>query len=300
MSRSSIIAAALGVWLSVAATAQTIPPSTPEHNDHGAVMMHAGMSAGVGDTTLPAGAPDAAARLAASPRHREWVMIAAGGGDSVGAWVFYPQRKTKAPVVVVIHEIFGVTTWAKGVGDQLAAEGFIAIVPDLLTGQQLPTGADSLTVEAGIKAVSMLKREDVQRRIIATANYGMQLPAALHKYGVVGFCWGGSVSFAHAALGPDVNASVVYYGTSPDSTLIGQVHAPVLGLYAGMDARVGMTIPAADSAFRAMKKTYDHFSFEGAGHGFMRDQAGMTGANLKAAQQSWPKAIAWFRLYLEK
>ena len=252
------------------------------------------------DTMLPAGATDAAARLAASPRHREWVMIAAGGGDSVGAWVFYPERKTKAPVVLVVHEIFGLSTWVKAVGDQLAAQGFIAIVPDLLTGKRVPGGPDSVNIDSAIVLIRTLKPEDVQRRLLSAANYGMHLPAALPRYGIVGFCWGGGVSFAHAASSPSVLASVVYYGVAPDSSLIGKVHAPVLGLYGADDARVDATIPAADSVLRHLDRTYEHFLFTGAGHGFARDQLGRNGANLAAIQQAWPKTIAWFRKYLEQ
>jgi carboxymethylenebutenolidase len=298
MSRSSALVAALGMALAASAQAPASGPA--EHADH--AMMSSGIGAHVvmADTMLPAGAADAAARLAASPRHREWVMIPAGGTDSVGAWVFYPERRTKAPVVVVIHEIFGMSTWVRGVGDQLAAQGFIAIVPDLLTGKNIPNGPDGANADSAVVAIRTLKPEDVQRRLIAAGNYGMKLPAALPRYGIVGFCWGGSASFAHAAVSPSVLAAVVYYGASPDSTLIGKVHAPVLGLYGGEDMRVDAMIPPADSALRAMKKTYEHYVFAGAGHGFARDQTGKNGANMAAIQEAWPKTIAWFRKYLEQ
>ena len=272
--------------------------------EHAGHMMAAATTAplahALADTMLPASATDAAARLAASPRHREWVMIAAGGGDSVGAWVFYPERRTKAPVVLVVHEIFGLSTWVKAVGDQLAAQGFIAIVPDLLTGKKVPGGPDSVNMDSAMMLIRTLKPEDVHRRLISAANYGMHLPAALPRYGIMGFCWGGGVSFAHAALSPSVLASVVFYGVAPDSSLIGRVHAPVLGLYGADDARVDATIPAADSALRSLNRTYEHFLFTGAGHGFARDQMGRNGANLAAIQQAWPKTIAWFRKYLEQ
>lgn len=299
MSRSLIACAALMLSASAAVRAQSAPV-VDMHQDHAAAFTRPAGVPLASDSVLPAGAADVAARLAASPRHREWVRIPAGGGDSVGAWVIYPERRTKAPVVVVIHEIFGLSTWIEGVGDQLAADGFIAVIPDLITGKSMPGGPDSVSVDDARKVIATLKPEDTQRRIIAAANFGMHLPAALPKYGVVGFCWGGGTSFLHAALGPDVSAAVVYYGVSPDSTLIGKVHAPVLGLYGADDARVDMTIAPADSALRARHMTYDHFLFDGAGHGFLRDQAGRTGANMAATRQAWPKTIAWFRLYLEK
>jgi len=298
MTTARVVALALGLATATAALAQTPATGAMDHMDHAAM---SAPSAGTGvapDTSLPAGAADAAARLAASPRHREWVMIPAGGTDSVGAWVFYPERKDKAPVVVVIHEIFGLSTWVKGVGDQLAAQGFIAIVPDLLTGMKVPGGPDSVNIDSAIALIRTLKPEDVQRRLTAAGIFGMKLPSALPKYGVVGFCWGGSASFAQAAASPTVRAAVVYYGMTPDSTLLPKVHAPVLGLYGGADARVDVSIPVADSALKRMHVPYDPNVFADAGHGFARDQSGRNGANMAAIQQAWPKTIAWFRKYL--
>src|SRR3972149_3139626 len=85
--------------------------------------------------TLPADGDSAPARLNASPRHGEGVKVDSGGGDSVMAWVVYPERRDRAGVVVVIHEIFGLTDWVRAVADQLAAEGFIAIAPDPPSGE---------------------------------------------------------------------------------------------------------------------------------------------------------------------
>ena len=296
MSTSRALVVTLGLALGGAALAQSPASSAMDHMDH--AMTSSSTMSIASDTTLPPNAADAAARLAASPRHREWVMIPAGGTDSVGAWIFYPQRKDKAPVVVVIHEIFGLSTWVKGVGDQLAAQGFIAVVPDLLTGKTVPGGPDSINVDSARKLIAGLNPQDTQRRLIAAGAYGMKLPSALPKYGVVGFCWGGATSFLHAAASPSVLAAVVYYGVTPDSTMLPRVHVPVLGLYGAMDNRVDATIPAADSALKKMKVTYEPNIFAGAGHGFARDQMGMNGANMTAIQQAWPKTIAWFRKYL--
>ncbi|MBX6331266.1 MAG: dienelactone hydrolase family protein [Gemmatimonadaceae bacterium] len=274
-----------------------------EHADHAspAADTHTPSSQAPSDTSIPPAGQDAKARLAASPRHGEWVMIPVGGSpaDSVRAWVVYPERSTKAPVVVVVHEIFGLTTWVRAVADQLAADGFIAIAPDLLTGKHIPTvGPDSINTDSAIAAIRTLDPNEVQRRLSAAAKYGMALPAALPRYGIVGFCWGGSVSFAHAVAAPDLGASVVYYGTSPKTEDLAKVRAPVLGLYGQNDARVTSTIPPADSALHALGRTYEHFVFPGAGHGFLRAQNGQNGANFAAAKQAWPKTIAWFRKYL--
>lgn len=247
---------------------------------------------------LPAGAGEARTRLAASPRHGEWVMIPAGA-DSVRAWIVYPERKTKAPVVVVVHEIFALTPWVRGIADQLAADGFIAIAPDLLTTKNLPNATDSVPGTLATTAIRTLDPNDVHRQISAAAEYAMSRPSALRRYGIVGFCWGGSVSFEHAVRSPTLGASVVYYGGSPPSVSLGTVRAPVLGLYGANDARVNATIPPADSAMRALNKTFTYHIYEGAGHGFLRQQAGQEGANMKASEQAWPATLAWFRRHLD-
>jgi carboxymethylenebutenolidase len=226
-------------------------------------------------------------------------MIPAGS-DSVRAWIVYPERKTKAPVVVVIHEIYGLSPWIRAVTDQLAADGFIAIAPDLLTSRNLPNPTDSVPAELATAAIRTLDQADVHRQISATAKYAMALPSALPRYGIVGYCWGGGVSFEHAVRSPTLGASVVYYGVSPAGDALKSVKAPVLGLYGGNDARVDATIPPADSAMHALGKTYTHSIYEGAGHGFLRQQSGQNGANLTATQQAWPATIAWFRRYLGK
>jgi carboxymethylenebutenolidase len=210
----------------------------------------------------------------------------------------YPERKTKAPVIVVVHEIYGLTPWVRAVADQLAAEGYIAIAPDLLTRNNLPNATDSVPAQLATAAIRTLDAAQVQRDLDATAKFAMALPSALPKYGIVGFCWGGSVSFDHAVHSPTLGASVVYYGPSPKTESLVSVKAPVLGLYGGADARVGATVPAADSAMKAMKKTYTHYSYDGAGHGFLRQQGGQNGANLSATQKAWPETLAWFRRYL--
>jgi carboxymethylenebutenolidase len=247
---------------------------------------------------LPAGAEDAEARLAASPRHGEWTVVRSGA-DSIRAWVVYPERATNAPIVLVVHEIFGLSHWIRAVADQLAAEGFIAIAPDLLTMQNIPPGEDGApSADSARVAIRTLSGDDVNRWLSAVAEYGMALPAATRSYGIVGFCWGGSTSFAHAVAAASLGASVVYYGGSPQPATLPAVRAPVLGLYAGDDARVNATVAPADSAMDALGKTFEAHFFDGAGHGFLRAQDGREGANLRASQQAWPLTVAWFRQHL--
>jgi carboxymethylenebutenolidase len=248
---------------------------------------------------LPASGDDAVARLDASPRHGEWVKYVAAGGDSVLAWVVYPERSDEAPVVVVIHEIYGLSDWIRGVADQLAAEGFIAIAPDLLSGKGPEGGGtESVDRQGAIALVRALDAGDVKQRLDAAAEYAMSLPAGRSGFAVIGFCWGGSTSFRYATMQPNLGAAVVFYGSSPADEALATVHAPVLGLYGGDDARVNATIPAAEEEMERLGKRYEYEIYEGAGHGFLRQQSGREGANMRATEQAWPRVVALLKAEL--
>src|SRR3954465_4735729 len=125
----------------------------------------------------------AKARLEKSSRHGEWVEFKSGD-RTVKAFVVYPERKDKAPVVLVIHEIFGLTDWVRSMCDELAEAGVIAIAPDLLSGQKYED------VDGARKATSELKKEQAKADLDATADYGLtKIPAASGKLAVCGFCW---------------------------------------------------------------------------------------------------------------
>jgi carboxymethylenebutenolidase len=287
-------------FLGVACTANKVPAADSHAAaDHAAPPSSASSVSAPDNRGLPPDASGALARLSSSPRHGEWVVIRTGNGDSLRAWVVYPERSTKAPVVLIVHEVFGLSSWIRSVADQLAADGFIAIAPDLLTMKNLPDGPDSVVAPLARAVIGSLDPAWVQRQLDAVAKYGMSLPAAEKKYGIVGFCWGGGTSFAHAVHAPGLGASVVYYGTSPNTADLGSVRAPVLGLYGGNDARVDATIPPADSALRGLGRTYVYHIYPGAGHGFLRQQTGMEGANMAATRAAWPATVAWFKKYLE-
>ena len=247
--------------------------------------------------SLPASEDTAKERLEHSPRHGEFIIVDAGG-TPVRVWVVYPERKDKAPVIVVIHEIFGLTDWIRAVADQLAAHGFVALAPDLLSGKG-PNGGgtDSFpSRDDAVKAVSALPRDEVIARLNAVRKYGLSLPAATGKSATVGFCWGGSTSFAYAVAQPALDAAVVYYGTAPeDPEALAAIRAPVLGLYGGSDARVDATLDATEAAMRAKSKSYERHVFDGAGHGFLRAQSGQDGANQRATDQAWPLTTAFLR-----
>lgn len=245
---------------------------------------------------LPPSGDEAMARLNASPRHGEWVKYDAGSGDSVMAWLVYPERSDPAPVVVVIHEIFGLTDWVRSVADQLAAEGFIAIAPDLLSGKGPDGGGtSSFDRDGAIRAIRSLDRSEIARRLDAASAYATALPAARQEFGVIGFCWGGSTSFFYATAQPKLKAAVVYYGTPPSKEDMAAIKAPVLALYGGDDARVTSTVEPTSEAMKALGKPYEPHVYEGAGHGFLRAQEGRDGANQKAADQAWPRTVDFLK-----
>ena len=272
--------------------------ATDEHASHDMSAMPT-MAGFQQSATIPASAATAAERIAKSPRHAEWVAIKVNATDSAMAWVVYPERKDKAPVVIAIHENTGINTWTRSVADQLAADGFIGIAPDLTTMKRTGDLTKDPTQADGSAAIRLITPEIGNEIIDAVARYGMSLPSAQQKYGIVGFCWGGGRSFMHAVHAPGLGASVVYYGTPPTEEQLAAIKAPVLGLYGGSDARITATVPGTDSSMKRLGKAYEYSVFEGAGHGFLRGQDGSP-ANLAAAQQAWPKTIAFFRGKLGK
>jgi carboxymethylenebutenolidase len=250
------------------------------------------------DEKLPASETQAKAALDKSPRHGEFVDVKnPAGGPAIRTWVMYPERKEKAGVVLVIHEIFGLSDWARAVADQLAREGFIAVVPDLVSGMG-PGGKGSDSSASRDDVVSLVRAltpDEATARLNAVRDYAVHLPSANGKIATVGFCWGGGQSFSYAVTQPTLAGAVVYYGTPPAPGDMARLKAPVLGFYGGDDARVTATVAATETEMKKLGKTYEPHVFEGAGHGFLRAQDDRNGANLKATQQAWPRTVAFLR-----
>ncbi|HEY6351727.1 MAG TPA: dienelactone hydrolase family protein [Candidatus Angelobacter sp.] len=232
--------------------------------------------------------------LEKSTRHQEWVTLK-HDNRTVQAFVVYPEVKGKATAVVVIHEIFGLSDWARSVADQLAAKGYIAIAPDLLSGFG-PNGAGTSgfsSTQDTTKAVSGLDPDTVTADLNAAADYVKKLPAANGKVVVAGFCWGGTQSFRFAANRHDLSAAFVFYGTGPKD--VSSINAPVYGFYAGDDARVGASIPDTKTAMQQAGKKYDPITYDGARHGFMRageDPGNTVDANKKARDEAWQRWLS--------
>jgi carboxymethylenebutenolidase len=221
--------------------------------------------------------------LEKSPRHQEWVSVK-HDNRVVQTFVVYPESKQKAPVVLVIHEIFGLTDWVRSVADQLAAHGYIAVAPDLLSGFGPNGGGTSAfaSTQGAMKGISGLDPDVITADLNAVADYAKKLPASNGKIAVAGFCWGGSQSFRYATNRKDLSAAFVFYGTGPQN--VASITAPVYGFYAGNDARVDATVPPTTDAMKAAGKKYDPVTYEGAGHGFMR--AGEDPANEAAIKDN--------------
>lgn len=229
--------------------------------------------------------------LEKSPRHSEWVTLK-HDSRTIQAFIVYPEVKGKASAVVVIHEIFGLTDWARSVADELAAAGYIAIAPDLLSGfGPNSSGSGGFSgIQDAMKAVSGLDPDVVTADLNAAADYVKNLPSADGKVAVAGFCWGGSQSFRFATNRHDLSAAFVFYGTAPKD--VSAITAPVYGFYGGNDNRVDATIPDTETAMKAAGKKYDPVTYEGAGHGFMRageDPGNTNPENTKARTEAWER-----------
>jgi carboxymethylenebutenolidase len=272
-----------------------------------------------GSAALPPSNSAAKARLAASPRHGEWVKVAwePGATDSLMAWIVYPSTSNaKTPVVVVVHEIFGLSSWVRGVADQVAADGFIAIAPDLVSRARGGPSTEELPGDSARKLIQSVNTTERNRGIAAVARYAMSQPSAAQRYAVIGYCWGGSTVFAHAVNGgvPGFSGGVAYYGLPymtgtapnvvPNGDSLAKITKPVILLNGSKDQRIAAAMPALDSTMKALGKSYTGVNYEGAIHGFLRAQNDPRPqqrdeveeqANLAAAKDAWPRTVDFLR-----
>jgi carboxymethylenebutenolidase len=234
-----------------------------------------------------------ALRVEKSQHYRQYVTL---NHDSrtIQALVVLPKIKNKTSVVILVHEIYGLSDWAKKMADGLADEGFIVVAPDLLSGHGSNGGGygDFADQNERVKAMSGLDAVDVLADLDAAADFSKKLPAANGKIAVVGFSWGGWKSFAFATHRKDLDAVFVFYGTGPDD--VTAITAPVYGFYAGDDGGVDATIPATIDAMKAANKVYDPVTYKGAEHGFMRlgeDRNNKVPANKMAHDQAFARLV---------
>ena len=227
--------------------------------------------------------------------HGEWVKIPRGS-EVIRAYVAYPERKTKAPAVIVIHEIFGLTDWEPTVVDRLAKEGFVAVVPDLLSSKH---GMSPANPDSGRKLIAELEPDRITADLDATYAWVNALQAVLADHvGTIGFCWGGGQSFRYATNNPDLRAAVVCYGPPPDSAAIKRIKAPVLGIYGDNDARIDATLPTVVAQMQSAGKTLTQEVYQGTGHGFLKP--GREGSDGPQPAKAWARILEFYRARLGK
>jgi len=240
----------------------------------------------------------AKSRLEKSSRHQEWVEVK-NGARPVNCFVVYPEVKNPAPAVIVIHEIFGLTPWARSAADEVAAEGVIAIAPDLLSGAGPNGGGSSsfASTDDAIAAIQKLPPAQITGDLNAVADYAKTLSSCNGTLGVAGFCWGGGQTFRFACHRPELKSAFVFYGPPPATVVLLKIKCPVYGFYAENDSRISSTIPATKENMKAAGKIYDPVIYPGAGHGFMRagEQPDAKSGNKKARDAAWKRFRALLR-----
>jgi carboxymethylenebutenolidase len=258
---------------------------------------------------LPANFLMAAKTVAQSPRKGEWLDIPMASGTKLHTWISYPQNVAKAPVVLVFQPGPGMdmgepitpgggANWLRGIADQLAYEGFIAVLPDLTSGLG-PNGGnyDSFKFpdDSGA-ALNKIPRSEVLNRIRVARDYALKLPIANGKLGVTGFCNGGGLAWESAAEIEGVNASVVFYGGPPREEVMALIKAPVSAYYGADDLGLAPRIEPATADMKRLSKQFDVHVYSDATHFFLYRQD--LGKNQAATEDAWPKAMAFFKKYL--
>jgi len=223
--------------------------------------------------------------------HGEWVYLKPPGGDSLRAYVGYPERKDRAPAVIVIHENSGLTDWEPTVVDRLAKSGYVAIVPDLLSSKYGRSPADA---DSGRRLVAALEPDRMTRDLDAAFAYLNRLPAVRPgDVGVIGFCWGGGQSFRYATNNPGLRAAVVCYGPPPDSTSLARIRAPLLGVYGENDARIDTSLPDIAARLKALGKSFTYETYPGTGHGFLKP--GREGSDGPQVERAWGNVLKFLK-----
>jgi carboxymethylenebutenolidase len=227
--------------------------------------------------------------------HGEWVAFPNAGGDTVRAYVAYPERQGTAPAIVVIHEIFGLTEWEPTVADDYARKGYVAIAPDLLASRY---GSTRALGDSARQMVGTLRGEDVVADLEATLAWVRAQPATNRaRVAAIGFCWGGGTVWRFVAAVPDLTAAVVCYGPAADTTMLTSVRTPVLGVYGENDGRVNNQLPAVLRAMAAAGTPFVADSYPGTGHGFLKP--GRRGHGTDAAVRAQADIDAFLTRHLE-
>jgi carboxymethylenebutenolidase len=235
--------------------------------------------------------------LAESKLKREYVDIPVGD-LKLHAWVEYPAGTGKTGVVIVMQHGVGLDDWMRSVADQIAADGFIAVAPDAWSGTG-PNGGnrDSFQFDDdAMRAAARITPDETQRRYKAARDWALMLPRANGRTGSIGFCAGGGNSFRFAGEVPELNASVVFYGTPPSEELVKKINAPVLAFYGENDARVTATAEPTTALMKRLGKSFEPHVYPKVTHSFVYFQD--LSVNREAVADAWPRVVAFYNKYL--
>lgn len=232
-------------------------------------------------------------QLENSPRHHEWVEIEYDG-RTVHSFAAYPETNEETLAVIVIHENRGLNDWARSFTDQVAAAGYIAIAPDLLSGfsDEYDKTSDFSTSDGAREALYTLDPDQITSDLKAVQEYIQNIPASDGEVVVAGFCWGGSQTFRFATNSDIPEAFMVFYGSAPeDPKAVQNISAPVYGFYGENDQRINSGIPAIEEMMNEYGKTYEYEIYDGAGHAFMRagDEPNADQASKAARDAAWDR-----------
>jgi len=217
----------------------------------------------------------------------QMVTFASNGGTADG-YLATPKSGT-GPGLIVLQEYWGLVPHIKDVADRFAAEGFVALAPDLYHGKST-THPD----EAGRLAMA-LNIGQTEKDLRGAAAL-LKAKSSTAKIGAIGYCLGGTLAMLAATLNPEYGACVTYYGANtrikPDFS---KLNCPVLGLFGGMDAHITPAVVSAmENDIRAAGKTAEFHSYPAAGHAFFND-ARPEAYNKEAASDAWKRTLAFLR-----
>ncbi|MEF2279306.1 dienelactone hydrolase family protein [Deinococcus sp. YIM 134068] len=208
------------------------------------------------------------------------------------AYLARPRGVASAPIVMVIHENRGLQPHIQDVARRVAKAGFIALAPDFVSSEG---GTARFTDTAQISAfIARTPAETHAAHGLEAVKFLKAQPGAqVERFGMLGFCWGGGMTWRMSTLLPDLKAAIPYYGPSPSFEDIPKIRAAVLGIYGGRDARITSNAPATREALAAANVRHEFLIYPGANHAFHND----TGQNYKrdAAENAWATTLVWLR-----
>jgi len=221
-----------------------------------------------------------------------------GKAGPVFGYLARPVKAGKYPGIIVIHENQGLNDHIRDVTGRLAKEGYVALAPDFLSRQG---GTAKVNPKGG--GISNIRETTPWQNVVEDVASGFAYLNVLpdvrgDKHGLVGFCWGGEMTFAAATQIPTLDAAVVYYGRSPNPELMKNIKAPVMAHYGEKDPGVNKGIPETVDAMKKYNKVYDHRIYPGAQHAFNND-TNKERYDAAAAQEAWGRTLEFFKKHLK-